>query len=221
MTVQDRTPGEQRLAVADAPRHVGTTRARGLEDARLCTPCLAVDRTRVERNVSRLRKRLAGADVVFRPHLKTIKSYDAALLAMASPAGPAAVSTLREAEEFGSNGVTDILYAVGIAPQKLARASAIRRSGVDLKLIVDSVEAARAVAEHAASTKDRIPVYIEVDVDGHRAGIGVDEADYLVELGPGAGEAGGKILYQGDPGDLLSRKDSPTAPYLREVISKG
>lgn len=151
------------------------------EDLR--TPCVVVERAKVRANIERLRRRMAGTPVVFRPHLKTVKSYDAAVLAMESPQGPAAVSTLREAEEFGRRGVKDLLYAVGIAPQKLRRVSALRKSGVDLKIVVDSVAAARAVALHAMSTSDRIPTLVEIDVDGHRAGIPLDAEATLVEVG--------------------------------------
>jgi excinuclease ABC subunit A len=41
------------------------------------------------------------------------------------------------------------------------------------------------------------------------------EADYIIELGPVGGPAGGELLYQGDLAGLLRVKRSPTAPYLR------
>ncbi|OIR07281.1 UvrABC system protein A [mine drainage metagenome] len=40
------------------------------------------------------------------------------------------------------------------------------------------------------------------------------EADWIVELGPGGGPEGGKLLYQGPLKGLLTKKRSPTAPYL-------
>ncbi len=41
-------------------------------------------------------------------------------------------------------------------------------------------------------------------------------ADYLVDLGPGAGEHGGHVIFQGRPGDLLcDGNDSLTGQYLR------
>ncbi|HEY2955903.1 MAG TPA: excinuclease ABC subunit UvrA, partial [Candidatus Eisenbacteria bacterium] len=40
-------------------------------------------------------------------------------------------------------------------------------------------------------------------------------ADYLVDLGPGAGEQGGRLLYAGPGGDAISGVDSETARYLR------
>jgi excinuclease ABC subunit A len=46
------------------------------------------------------------------------------------------------------------------------------------------------------------------------------EADYIIELGPVGGPAGGELLYQGDVAGLLKIKHSPTAPYLRSKLGK-
>ncbi|MFI5357710.1 MAG: excinuclease ABC subunit UvrA, partial [Opitutales bacterium] len=46
------------------------------------------------------------------------------------------------------------------------------------------------------------------------------EADYLVELGPTGGPAGGRLLYQGALAGLLKVKASPTAPYLRARLGR-
>ena len=40
-------------------------------------------------------------------------------------------------------------------------------------------------------------------------------ADYVVDLGPGAGEQGGHVLYAGPGGDALTSADTDTARYLR------
>jgi len=45
------------------------------------------------------------------------------------------------------------------------------------------------------------------------------EADWILELGPGGGPDGGKLLYQGPLAGLLKQKNSPTAPYLRKLRS--
>lgn len=43
------------------------------------------------------------------------------------------------------------------------------------------------------------------------------EADYLVEIGPEGGEAGGELLYQGPLKPFLKLKNSPTAPLLKKI----
>ncbi len=45
------------------------------------------------------------------------------------------------------------------------------------------------------------------------------EADYLVELGPGGGPYGGKLIYQGPVKGIAKIKSSPTAPYLRKKLA--
>ena len=168
----------------------------------LQTPCLLLDETRLRANVDRLKAHLAGLGVGFRPHLKTAKSLDVARIAMTSPGGPAMVSTLREAEYFADGGVRDIIYGVGIAPDKLARVTAIRARGADLAIILDSIEQAEAVATHVRGTGDRVPVLIEVDADGHRSGISPDDGPTLIAIGRRLAEGGavlrGVLLHAGD-----------------------
>jgi excinuclease ABC subunit A len=43
----------------------------------------------------------------------------------------------------------------------------------------------------------------------------IRKADYVIDLGPGAGEHGGRIIFQGTPGELLRDQDSVTGAYLR------
>jgi excinuclease ABC subunit A len=46
----------------------------------------------------------------------------------------------------------------------------------------------------------------------------IASADWIVDLGPGGGEAGGRVLYQGVRDGLLKARRSPTAPYLRKQL---
>ena len=167
----------------------------------LQTPCLLLDEARLRANVDRMKAHLAGLGVGFRPHLKTAKSLDVARIAMTNPEGPA-MSTLREAEYFAEGGVRDMVYGVGIAPGKLARVSAICARGVDLAVILDSIEQAEAVAAHVRDTGDRVPVLIEVDADGHRSGISPDDGVTLVGIGQRLAQGGavlrGVLLHAGD-----------------------
>ena len=148
----------------------------------LPTPSLLLDRSKLERNAVRMRERAKALGISLRPHLKTAKSVEAARFVLGNTTGPATVSTLKEAEMFGKAGITDLLYAVSIAPQKLAKVSELRRSGIDLKIILDSLEAAEFVAAHARQHGGDIEVMIEVDVDGHRSGVRWDDHDTLIAI---------------------------------------
>jgi D-serine deaminase-like pyridoxal phosphate-dependent protein len=166
----------------------------------LATPCLLLDMDRMQRNITRLKNHLETLGVPLRPHLKTSKSIDVARLLMRSPAGPATVSTLKEAEQFAAAGVRDILYAVGIAPMKLPRVVALCKSGIALSIVLDSYEQAQAVVSVCREAKERIPVLVEIDADGHRAGIAPGDP-LLIEIGSllhtGGAELRGIMTHSG------------------------
>ena len=160
--------------------------------AGLETPCLLLETRRLARNVSRLRTRLEPFAVRFRPHLKTAKSAEVARLVTDGPTGPLTVSTLREAEYFLAHGFSDLLYAVGIAPNKLEHVFDLRRRGAELSIILDNIEMAGLVAARCAERRDPLPVLIEVDTDDHRSGIKPRDP-VLVEVGRTLHE-GGAVL---------------------------
>lgn len=151
------------------------------------TPFLLLNRDQLERNVARLRKHTDRLGVPLRPHLKTVKSVEAARLILSNGNGPATVSTLKEAEVFSAAGCKDLIYAVGISPQKLPRIVALLQAGTDISVILDSLEQAQAVADYSRQTGIKIPALIEIDSDGHRSGVVPGDA-LLIEIG--------KILHQ-------------------------
>jgi D-serine deaminase-like pyridoxal phosphate-dependent protein len=138
---------------------------------RLDTPALLLDVAKVERNCRRMHERVRAQGVALRPHVKTAKNVEVAQIALDAPAGAITVSTVREAEYFFDHGFRDILYAVGMVPAKLRRIVDLTKRGAHVTSIVDSVEAARAVAKAVATAGVRIPTLIEIDSDGHRAGV--------------------------------------------------
>jgi len=55
-------------------------------------------------------------------------------------------------------------------------------------------------------------IIIEHDIDV------IKSADWLIELGPGGGEQGGNLVYQGVPEGIVKVKDSPTAKFLKPKL---
>ncbi|MCT4373013.1 alanine racemase, partial [Yangia mangrovi] len=156
----------------------------------LATPALLLDEARMMRNIERLAGHARALGVTLRPHLKTAKSLEIACRL----GGPITVSTLAEAEAFHAAGHADILYAVGIAPQKLPRVQALRAAGCDLVVILDSLGQARAVTEAG------VPALIEIDSDGHRGGLLPDDPA-LLEVAAvlnGAGLLRGVLTHAGE-----------------------
>ncbi|MFF5570300.1 ATP-binding cassette domain-containing protein [Streptomyces luteogriseus] len=47
----------------------------------------------------------------------------------------------------------------------------------------------------------------------------VARADWVIDLGPGGGDAGGRIVASGPPGDVARSAESRTAPYLARTLT--
>jgi excinuclease ABC subunit A len=47
----------------------------------------------------------------------------------------------------------------------------------------------------------------------------VADSDWVIDVGPGAGEEGGRIVAAGTPREVARAKESVTAPYLRRRFS--
>ena len=49
----------------------------------------------------------------------------------------------------------------------------------------------------------------------------ITRADYIIEMGPGAGEKGGEILFQGARDEVLKNPKSPTGKWIRALDERG
>jgi excinuclease UvrABC ATPase subunit len=45
-------------------------------------------------------------------------------------------------------------------------------------------------------------------------------ADWIIDIGPGAGHDGGEIVFQGTPADLVANAETLTAQHLREYVGR-
>jgi D-serine deaminase-like pyridoxal phosphate-dependent protein len=178
--------------------------------ATLNTPAALIDLTRMRHNIARMQDKLGQHQVQFRPHVKTSKCTEVAALQQQAGARGVTVSTLLEAEQFFADGVTDILYAVGMVASKLPQALALRRRGCDLKIITDSAASAAAIVSFGQQYGEVFEVWIEIDSDGHRSGI-KPEQESLLQVGEllqhGGMRLGGVLTHAGSSYDF----DQPAA----------
>lgn len=158
----------------------------------LDTPAALLDERKVAANIARMQSRMDALGVAFRPHVKTAKCVEVARLQRAAGARGITVSTLKEAQAFFAEGFEDILYAVGIIAPRLAQVQALREQGCGLKITVDSIEAARAVTSHGQAQGHTFEVLIEVDTDGHRAGV-LPSSDALLAIGQTLHSGGARL----------------------------
>ena len=61
--------------------------------------------------------------------------------------------------------------------------------------------------------KGNTVVVVEHDEDTIRA------ADYVVDLGPGGGDAGGRLVKEGTPAAVAACPESVTGQYLSELLA--
>ncbi|CAK15418.1 excinuclease ABC subunit UvrA [Pseudomonas entomophila] len=78
-----------------------------------------------------------------------------------------------------------------------------------------------------ASDADRLLVQLQRLVDAGNTVVMIEhdmravaQADWVIDVGPGAGEAGGRIVAAGAPRQVASARGSRTAPFLAEAISR-
>jgi D-serine deaminase-like pyridoxal phosphate-dependent protein len=154
----------------------------------LDTPAALISLEKMQRNIARMQQQANALGVRFRPHVKTTKCADVVAAQRQAGATGITVSTLKEADQFFAQGVTDILYAVGMAPHRLAHALDLRQRGCQLQILTDSVQGAQAIADFGKQHGHAFEVLIEIDTDGHRSGIQPEDA-VLLEVG--------QVLHQG------------------------
>lgn len=143
--------------------------------ASLDTPVAIVDVPRMQRNIQRMQQRMDTLGVRLRPHIKTSKCLPVIKAQIAAGASGVTVSTLKEAEHCFAEGISDIFYAVAIAPGKLVPALTLRRKGCKLSVLTDSVIGAQAIVSFGQKHDERFEVWIEIDCDGHRSGLTVED----------------------------------------------
>ena len=175
---------EKKIKFSDPSKTIGA----------LITPSLLLDRGKLERNIHRLADQARKLGVVLRPHMKTAKSIDVARQVFPIEPGPITVSTIAEAEYFASHGFRDMTYAVGMSTASAIRAMEVcRRTGVDVKLLLDTVEQASALSNVRAATGVTPSAFIELDCDDHRGGLKPNDPK-LLEVANRVVASGGKLV---------------------------
>jgi excinuclease ABC subunit A len=106
--------------------------------------------------------------------------------------------------------------------QRLKLAEALLRASPGSLLIFDEPTAGLHANDVAPLMKvldglvERGDTVVIVEHDMHVAA----HADHVIDLGPGAGDAGGRVVADGSPEDVSKKKSSQTAPYLARALGK-
>ena len=100
--------------------------------------------------------------------------------------------------------------------QRLELTSTVRANTTGMLYVLDepsvglhpsNIEGLRATIEMLSANGNSV-VMVEHEIEV------INDADWVIELGPGAGEYGGSIIAQGTPADIRASKDSIIGPFL-------
>jgi excinuclease ABC subunit A len=101
-----------------------------------------------------------------------------------------------------------------------ARLKGIKRAASNLYLIEEPT-----IGLHQADVQNLIDILHTLVDEGHTVVVIehsneiIAEADYLIDVGPEAGDAGGELVASGTPEQVCTSKVSRTAPFLRQVLA--
>ncbi|MCB1203404.1 MAG: hypothetical protein KDN18_04030, partial [Verrucomicrobiae bacterium] len=115
--------------------------------------------------------------------------------------------------------VTELTRGLGRASHALLRQN--RKPKSTLYLIEEP-----SIGLHLADVKRLLEVMHRLVDEGHTVVVIehsleiMAEADYLIDIGPEAGEAGGEVVATGTPEEVVKVKKSRTAPFLAERLGK-
>ncbi len=98
-----------------------------------------------------------------------------------------------EAGYFAAHGISDILYAVGITPQKLDAVATLNARGADVAVITDDLDVAAAIAAHPSPPR----TLIEIDTGEARGGVTLDSERLLALADRLGGRFAGVMTHAG------------------------
>lgn len=143
----------------------------------LPTPCLLVERGRLERNLERMQEKARGNGVALRPHVKTHKSAAIARCQLALGARGITVAKVGEAERFVDAGFDDVRIAYTVVGREKHERLARLMDRARISFTVDTPAGARAASEVYAGHGRRADVLLEVDAGYGRCGVRWDAAE--------------------------------------------
>ena len=121
------------------------------------------------------------------------------------------VETIAEAEQFFAPLGADVRQYVGMCLDVCHQAVVFDEPTAGLH--ANDIEPLMKVLDDLVARGDSV---IVVEHDMHVAA----HADYVIDLGPGAGDGGGRIVAKGSPEAVAKKKSSQTAPYLARALGK-
>ena len=135
------------------------------------TPAVVIDLDKVERNIARVQALCDLVGVANRPHIKTHKSPQIALMQRAAGAKGITCQKIGEAEVFAEAGLDDILISYNLlGEEKLGRLANVMRKA-EVTVAADNSTVIAGLPEAARLAGRALNVVVECDTGRRRAGV--------------------------------------------------
>lgn len=145
------------------------------------TPALIIKKHVLINNVQRMNKRTSDFGVKLRPHFKTTKCLEAAIIQTNETKQSMVVSTIPEAELLCNNGFKDILYGIPLPYSKIDKCASLSEKMHSFSIMIDREDSIFMLEKHKLSGGKKWSVFVMVDCNNGREGIW-HEGDDVVNL---------------------------------------
>ncbi len=147
------------------------------------TPRLVLDRSRLAANIRNMQARAEAAGVALRPHIKTHKCVEIAIMQLEAGAAGVTTAKVDEALVFIKAGIPSLTLAYPLLrAKKLDRLlKAAKKRSTGMRFVADSEAGVKALSAAAKRRTMELRVLLKIDVGLHRCGVAPDSAD-AVEL---------------------------------------
>ncbi|MGH9371346.1 MAG: alanine racemase [Vicinamibacterales bacterium] len=136
----------------------------------LPTPSVLIEQLKLERNIDRMQAAAEAGGKRLRPHSKTHKSPELAVIQVARGAVGICCAKLGEAEVFADHRIEDIRLPYPLNPVNGDRLLGLL-DRTRLSFIVDNLDVARGWSDVLRRAGREVDVLVKVDVGFHRCGI--------------------------------------------------
>ena len=153
-------------------------RANELAALGICRPTLLLDERRARRNIERMVRKAASANVRFRPHFKTHQSADVGAWFRSEGVGAITVSSVDMALYFATHGWRDLTVAFPANVLEVEKIETLARENT-VHLAVDTPATVAALAQRL---RQPVSVWVEIDVGGRRAGVPWEQPEAVLAL---------------------------------------
>ena len=158
-----------------------------MKKEQLDTPAVIVDADVLRNNIRRMQEVADGFGVRLRPHTKTHKSPDIALLQVEAGAKGITVAKVGEAQVMADAGIDDVLIANQVfGPEKMSRLFELA-SRPRIAVLVDSLHGVRYLDSAFKEAAEPLDVMIEVDTGKGRCGL--TDTEEIVHVADAIGDA--------------------------------